>query len=70
VANAFIKSNPEKAREHAVKYLKLPAEAMTNLPFSNYPAKVEPQQIKAWSDIMLGQKLIDASLDPNSVLIQ
>jgi NitT/TauT family transport system substrate-binding protein len=69
-ANAFIKSNPDKAREHAVKYLKLPAEAMTNLPFSNYSAKVEPQQIKAWSDIMLGQKLIDTSLDPNSVLIQ
>jgi len=43
---------------------------MASLPFSNYSAKVEPQQIKTWSDIMLGQKLIDTALDPNSVLIQ
>ncbi len=69
-ANAFIKAQPDGARKAAAKYLKLPAEAMANLPFSNYSSKVTPQQIDAWSKIMVGQKLTDQPIDPNSVLAQ
>jgi NitT/TauT family transport system substrate-binding protein len=68
-ANASIAANPDKARESAAKYLKLPADAMANLPFSNYSAKVTPQQIKTWIDIMRGQKLTDADVDPNTALL-
>jgi NitT/TauT family transport system substrate-binding protein len=69
-ANDFIKSNPERSKEIAAKYLKLPPEAMKAVPFSNYSVDVSEKQVTAWSDIMKGQNLIDTDIDPASVLLK
>ncbi|TCU06075.1 NitT/TauT family transport system substrate-binding protein [Rhizobium sullae] len=61
-ANNFIKSNSEKSREIAAKYLKLPPEGMKNVPFSNYSIDVTEAQVKAWNDIMKRNKFIDGDV--------
>lgn len=67
-ANAFIAANPEQALESAARFLNLPPDALADLPFSNYSATVTPEQIQQWNDIMRGQGLIEADIDPESVL--
>lgn len=69
-ANAFIKNNPEKSREIAAKYLKLPPEAMKNVRFSNYSVDITEAQVKAWNDIMKKNKFIDADIDTQSAIVK
>jgi hypothetical protein len=55
--------------EEFIGALKLPADAMKNVAFSNYSVDVSNDQVKVWSDIMKGQKLIDADIVPASVIL-
>ena len=41
---------------------------MGTLPLANYATRVEPQQIKLWSDMMLSLKMTDMPVDPLTVL--
>lgn len=67
-ADQFMQDNPEKARFYAAGFLKLPADVMGTLPLANYATRVEPQQIKLWSDMMLSLKMTDMPVDPLTVL--
>lgn len=67
-AYEFIEADPEGARESAAKYLNLPAEIFSTLPFSNYRQEVTAEQIQQWNDIMRGQGLIEEDVDPTIVL--
>ncbi|MBB3396024.1 ABC transporter substrate-binding protein [Rhizobium sp. BK060] len=69
-ANAFIKSNPDKSHEIAAKYLKLPPEAMKNVPFSNYSVDITDAQVKAWNDIMKKNKFTDVDVEAASVIVK
>ena len=69
-ANEFIKNNPDKSREIAAKYLKLPTEAMKSVQFSNYSVDITEAQVAAWNDIMKKNRFTDVDVDAESVIVK
>jgi NitT/TauT family transport system substrate-binding protein len=67
-AAVFIAANPDKARESAVRYLKVSADIVAKLPLANYRSVVTPAQLQAWNTIARRQALINKDVDPASLL--
>ena len=67
-AIAYIPGHKRQAEAAEAHYLKLTAEQVRALPFSNYSATVTPAQIATWNRIALAQGLIDAAIPASSVL--
>jgi NitT/TauT family transport system substrate-binding protein len=67
-AAAFISANPDKARESAVRYLKVTPDIVAKLPLANYRSAVTPAQLLAWNTIARRQALVQRDVDPASLL--
>lgn len=69
-AVAYIPAHQAEAEAAEAHWLKLTPELVKALPFSNYTADITPQQIADWNRIARNQHLIDADVDPASVLVK
>jgi NitT/TauT family transport system substrate-binding protein len=67
-AVAYIPAHKQQAEAAEAHYLKLTADQVIALPFSNYDARVTPAQIDAWNRIARAQGLIDTDVPAASVL--
>ena len=67
-AVAYIPGHKQQAEAAEARHLKLTADQVTALPFSNYDATVTVAQINAWNRIARAQGLIDADVPAASVL--
>jgi len=67
-AVAYIPGHKREAEAAEAKYLKLTAEQVASLPFSNYAAEVSAAQIAEWNIIGRAQGLMDADVSAQAIL--
>jgi NitT/TauT family transport system substrate-binding protein len=68
-AAAYYKAHPEIGPETLSHYIKLPPEALKNVPIPPATATVDASQIRYWVDIMREQKMLTKAIDPASVMV-
>jgi NitT/TauT family transport system substrate-binding protein len=68
-AVAYYKAHPEIGPETLSHYIKLPPEALKNVPIPPATATVDASQIRYWVDIMREQKMLTKAIDPASVIL-
>ena len=68
-ADAFMKANPDKAREDIGKYFKLPPEALKTLNLPNTAVDVTPEQVVFWADVMRKLGLMNKPLEAAKVMV-
>jgi NitT/TauT family transport system substrate-binding protein len=68
-AAGYYKAHPETGPEALSHYIKLPPEALKNVPIPPATATVDASQIRYWVDIMRQQKMLTKAIDPASVMV-
>lgn len=69
-AAEFVKSNPDKAREHISRYTKLPMEVVTTLAVPVTDPVVTEERLRWWVDVMREQGLVQDELDVASQIVK
>ena len=65
----YYKAHPEIGPETLSHYIKLPPEALKNIPIPPATATVDASQIRYWVDIMRQQKMLTKAIDPATVMV-
>ena len=68
-AAEYYKAHPEIGPETLSHYIKLPPEALKNVPIPPATVTVDASQIRYWVDIMRRQKTLTKAIDPASVMV-
>jgi NitT/TauT family transport system substrate-binding protein len=68
-AAEYYKAHPEIGPEALSHYIKLPPEALKNIPIPPAIATVDASQIRYWVDIMRQQKMLTKAIDPATVMV-
>jgi NitT/TauT family transport system substrate-binding protein len=63
-AVAFSKTNETATRESIARYTKLPPAVVANLPIPNLVAKIGPQDLSFWIDVMKERGMLTGTIDP------
>jgi NitT/TauT family transport system substrate-binding protein len=67
-AGIFVDSNQTLARDDISKYLKLPPKVIESILMPKVVADVETADVEWWIQVLVDQKLIDRTLDPNDLI--
>jgi NitT/TauT family transport system substrate-binding protein len=67
-AVAFAKTNEASARESLAKYTKLPPPVVASMVLPNLTARVTPDQLKFWIDVMKPMGMLTGSPDPDKIV--
>ncbi|MGB7834877.1 MAG: ABC transporter substrate-binding protein, partial [Xanthobacteraceae bacterium] len=68
-AVAFSKINDAAVRESIARYTKLPATVVANLPVPNLVAKISPDDLKFWIDLMKERGMLSGYPDPSKTVV-
>jgi NitT/TauT family transport system substrate-binding protein len=68
-AVAFSKTNETATRESIARYTKLPPAVVANLPIPNLTAKIKPQDLQFWIDVMKERGMLTGTVDPNKAVV-
>jgi NitT/TauT family transport system substrate-binding protein len=68
-AVAFSKINDAAVRESIARYTKLPAAVVANLPVPNLVAKISPDDLKFWIDLMKERGMLSGNPDPSKTVV-
>jgi NitT/TauT family transport system substrate-binding protein len=68
-AVAFSKINDAAVRESIARYTKLPATVVANLPVPNLVAKISPDDLKFWIDLMKERGMLSGNPDPSKTVV-
>ncbi|HEY1506529.1 MAG TPA: ABC transporter substrate-binding protein [Stellaceae bacterium] len=68
-AAEYYVAHPEIGPETLSHYIKLPPEALKNVPIPPAIATVDASQIRYWVDIMRQQKMLTKAIDPATVIV-
>ena len=68
-AVVFSKTNDTATRESIARYTKLPAAVVANLPIPNLVAKMGPQDLKFWIDVMKERGMLTGTVDPTKAVV-
>jgi NitT/TauT family transport system substrate-binding protein len=68
-AVAFSKANEAATRDSIARYTKLPPAVVAGQPIPNLVAKVGPQDLKFWIDIMKERGMLTATPDPAKAVV-
>ena len=68
-AAEYYKAHPGIGPETLSHYIKLPPEALKNVPIPPATATADASQIRYWVDIMRQQKMLTKAIDPASVMV-
>lgn len=69
-AVAFVKANPDKAREDFGKFVKMPPAALAALELGVYQPRVTEDQLAWWIDVMGKQDLLREKLDAAKLIVK
>lgn len=67
-AAAFIKENPDAARESLAKWTNLPPPVVATSRWSDFTIDVPVTGIQYWIDVMTRQGLLDSPIEPNNLI--
>jgi NitT/TauT family transport system substrate-binding protein len=68
-AIAFSKTNEVAVRESIARYTKLPPPVVANLPVPNLVAKISPNDLKFWIDVMKERGMLTGNPDPTRAVV-
>jgi NitT/TauT family transport system substrate-binding protein len=68
-AIAFSKTNDAAVRESIARYTKLPPPVVANLPVPNLVAKIGPNDLKFWIDVMKERGMLTGNPDPTRAVV-
>ena len=68
-AVVFSKTNDTATRESIARYTKLPPAVVANLPIPNLVAKMGPQDLKFWIDVMKERGMLTGTVDPTKAVV-
>lgn len=69
-AQAFTEKNPQAARAHLAKYIKLPPEVLSTAPMPHLMAEVTEAQVKYWVDTMREMQLLKGKPTAASLIVR
>ena len=68
-AIAYAKANEASARESLARYTKLPPPVVAGIPIPSLAAKMSPQDLRFWIDVMKERGLLTGTPDPTKLVV-
>ena len=69
-AVAFVDKNPQAARVHLAKYIKLPPEVLASIPMPRLQAELTESQLRFWVETMAEMGLIKTKADAAQLIVR